>query len=118
LNGVTLNGYPTLALQVHVIQQLRLFFSGRNRLGSPKKSVGKRTFSVINVCNNAKISYVFHARILSIFWALPQFHCRSIVGRAFRCIFCSAIAAQKDAAAIPNANPIILDLICKYKAKI
>jgi len=26
--------------------------------------------------------------------------------------------AQKDAAAIPNANPIIQDLICKYKAKI
>jgi len=25
---------------------------------------------------------------------------------------------QKDAAAIPNANPIIMDLICKYKAKI
>jgi hypothetical protein len=70
------------------------------------------------MCNNAKISYIFHARILSIFWALPQFHYRSIVGRAFCSIFCSAIAAQKDAAAIPNATPIIKDLICKYKPKI
>ena len=56
------------------------------------------------MCNNAKISNIFHARILSIFWALPQFHYRSIVGRAFRSIFCSATATQKDAAAIPHAG--------------
>jgi hypothetical protein len=32
-----------------------------------KKSVGKRTFPVIDVRNNAKIPYVFHSLFMSIY---------------------------------------------------
>jgi hypothetical protein len=67
LDGVTFYGNPTFAFQVHIVQQLRFFLARRNRMCGTKKSVGKRTFSVINVRNNAKIPYVFHSLFMSIY---------------------------------------------------
>jgi hypothetical protein len=49
---------------------LRLFFTSRNGLRSTKKSVSKRTFSVINVGNNAKISNMFH-NVVYLFLGVP-----------------------------------------------
>ena len=95
LNRVTLNCNPTFALQVHVVKQLRFLFTSGYRLCSTKKSVGKRTFSVVNVCNNAKISNIFHSRFLSIYvvpsrnFRMSRFG-RFPSGRAVRYIFCSA----------------------------
>ena len=47
----------TLTLKVHVIKQLRLHISFGNGVGLLKNSVRKRTLAVVNVSNNAEISY-------------------------------------------------------------
>ena len=47
----------TLTLKVHVIKQLRLHIPFGNGVGLFKNSVRKRTLAVVNVSNNAEISY-------------------------------------------------------------
>ena len=57
LNGVAFYGNSTLALQVHIVEQLGFFFTCGNGLCGAKKPVGKRTFPVVNMCNYAKIAW-------------------------------------------------------------
>jgi hypothetical protein len=59
-NGLTLNGDPSFALDVHIIQDLILEVSLIDHARILNEAVGKGRFSVINVCNDAKITYVLH----------------------------------------------------------
>ena len=121
LNRVTLNRNPTFAFQVHIVQQLSLFFTSRNRLCRTKKPIGKRTFPVINMGNNAKISNFLHLKMfyfvqetmqflrsflyLSTIWAFPK-------GRAVRCnLFPLKERGKRISTSIPNATLFVTQLI-------
>ena len=60
LNGVAFDGDPTLSFEVHIVEGLVLhlpFGDGSRGLEQP---VGQGTFPMVNMCNNAEISDVFH----------------------------------------------------------
>jgi hypothetical protein len=57
---MTFDGNSALAFQVHVVKQLGFFFARCYRLRGAQEAVGEGAFSVINMCNYAKISNVFH----------------------------------------------------------
>src|SRR4030043_1901112 len=65
-NGLTLDGDPPLALDVHIIQDLILEVSLINQPRILNETVCKGRFSVINVCDDAKVSYVFHGKNVSV----------------------------------------------------
>ena len=62
LNGVAFNGNAPLPLQVHIIQQLILFFALCYRTGLIEQTVGQGTLPVIDMRNDAEIPNVFHSR--------------------------------------------------------
>src|SRR4030043_408843 len=63
-DGLTLDGDPPLALDVHVIQDLILEVSLINQTRILNEAVCKGRFSMVNVCNDAKVTYVFHGLFL------------------------------------------------------
>jgi hypothetical protein len=65
-NGLTLDGDPPLALDVHIIQDLILEVSLINQTRILNEAVCKGRFSMINVCDDAKVTYVFHGLVLEI----------------------------------------------------
>ena len=60
LNSMAFNGYTTLFLQIHIVQYLVLHLPNVHRSGELQHTIRQCTFSVIYVCNNAKISYSIH----------------------------------------------------------
>ncbi len=60
LDGVALDGDSLLPLQVHIVQNLRLHIPGGQCLGQFNQPVGKSALSVIDVGDDAEISYVLH----------------------------------------------------------
>ena len=53
-------GNSAFFFQIHIIQSLRLQFSLGNGIGVFQKPVSQGRFSVVDMCNDAKVSYVFH----------------------------------------------------------
>jgi len=62
---VTLDGNPTLTLQIHIIQYLILCLPGSDRFGKFKQTIRKGAFPVINMGDNTEISNVLHFNIIS-----------------------------------------------------
>src|SRR4030043_631252 len=69
-NGLTLDGDPPLALDVHVIQDLILEVSLINQTRILNEAVCKGRFSMVNVCDDAEVTYVFHGFILKSWFFL------------------------------------------------
>jgi hypothetical protein len=57
---MTLNSYPTLLFQFHVVEDLVVHLSFVNGIGEFEKPVGQSAFTVVDVGNNAKITNVVH----------------------------------------------------------
>ena len=55
-HGIQLDRNPTLALEVHRVEQLRLHVALRHRPGDLDQPVGQGRFAVIDVGYNAEIS--------------------------------------------------------------
>ena len=60
LYGVRFDGNPTLALEVHVVEELVLFLTVGHTLSSVQQSVRQCGLTVVNVCDDAKVADVFH----------------------------------------------------------
>ena len=58
LYGMALDGDASLLFEIHVVEHLPL--SDFHSVGLFKQTVGKCRLSVVYVCNNAKVSYMFH----------------------------------------------------------
>jgi hypothetical protein len=56
------NGNTTFAFNIHIIQYLILFFTFGNGMRVFKKTVGKGTFTVVDMGDNAEIADVFHSK--------------------------------------------------------
>ena len=60
LYSMALNGDATLAFKVHVIKHLGLHILSHHGTCGFKESVGKRTLAMVDMGNNAEISYRVH----------------------------------------------------------
>ena len=60
LDGVALDGDTALALQFHIVQHLVLELAFVDRLGKLQQAVGQRALTMVYMCDNAKISDMFH----------------------------------------------------------
>ena len=60
LDGVALDGDALFALEAHVVQYLVLHLAGIQRLREFEQTVGQGAFSVVDVSDYAKISYLVH----------------------------------------------------------
>ena len=60
LDGVALNRNAALALQIHVVQHLSL--RHLDGLGELQQTVGQRRLPMVDMCNDAEISYMIHNR--------------------------------------------------------
>ena len=60
LNGMRLDGNTTLFLQIHIVQHLILHQALIHRSRIFNQAVRQRGLTVVNVSNNAKISYILH----------------------------------------------------------
>ena len=60
LNSVALDGDSSFPFQVHVIQELILFFSFRNRAGEVQQTVGQGTFTMVDMSDDTKVANVLH----------------------------------------------------------
>ena len=58
LDGMTLDGYASLSLQIHVVKHLALSYLDCLRM--LQQSVGKRRLAMVDVGNNTEISYIIH----------------------------------------------------------
>lgn len=65
LDSVAFDSDTALFLQVHIVQNLVLHIAFVHRTGYLEHTIRQRTFAVIDVCNDAKISYLIHYSILS-----------------------------------------------------
>jgi hypothetical protein len=63
---MTFDRDTTLTFKIHVVQQLVLFLTSRNRSGMVEQSIGKRAFPVIDVRNDAKVANVLHSFVLRL----------------------------------------------------
>ena len=61
LDGVAFNGDTTLFFQVHIVQDLVFHIAFIHRTCYLKHTISQRAFAVINMCNDAKISYLIHS---------------------------------------------------------
>ena len=61
LDGVALDGDAPLALQVHVVEHLRLHILANNSLGVLQQAVGQRALAVVDMRHDAEIANIFHA---------------------------------------------------------
>ena len=67
LDRMALDGDALFALQVHVVQDLGLHFPLVERIGLFQQTVGQCRFSVVDMSYDAKIAYVFHRRVKSLY---------------------------------------------------
>ena len=58
LDGVALDGNAALALQIHIVEHLP--FGHLNRIGKFQQAVGQGRFPMVDMGNDAKVSYMFH----------------------------------------------------------
>ena len=70
LYGVALDSDTALALQVHVVEHLRLHVLAHHSAGSFKKTVGKRTLAMVDMRYYAEISYFIH--VLSLYFVVSR----------------------------------------------
>ena len=69
---MALDGDSALALQVHIIKHLSI--RDLNGISIFQQTVSQCTLTVVNVCNNAEITYILHKnRFLSYFTANLRF---------------------------------------------
>ena len=59
LDGVTLNRDATLTLQIHIIQHLS--FRHLDSLGELQQTVGQRRLAMVDMCDDAKVTYMVHS---------------------------------------------------------
>jgi hypothetical protein len=57
---VRLDGDTLLALEIHIIEHLRLHLALIQSVGSLQKTVGQGRLTVVDMGYNAKISYLLH----------------------------------------------------------
>ena len=62
LDSVAFYCYSTFPLKFHIIKNLILIIPFCNRLGLFKKPVGQGTFSMVDMCNDAKITDIANQR--------------------------------------------------------
>ena len=62
LYGVALDGDAALALQVHIVEHLRLHLPLPHRLGVLQQTVGQRRLAVVDVRYDAEVSDILHLR--------------------------------------------------------
>ena len=67
LDSVRLNSNTTLFLQVHIIQHLILHQALVHRSSVLNQSIRQSGLTMIDVCNNTKVSYIFHISIIIFF---------------------------------------------------
>ena len=60
LNSMTFDGYAPFPFEVHIIQDLILEIPVRKRMGKLNQPVGQCAFTMVNVCNDAKITDMIH----------------------------------------------------------
>ena len=60
LDGVALDGDALLALEIHVVEHLRLHLALIERIGLLQQAVGQRAFAVVDVGDDAEVAYVLH----------------------------------------------------------
>ena len=60
LDGVALNRNAALTLQLHVVKHLSL--RHLDGLGELQQTVGQRRLPMVDMCNDAEISYMLHNR--------------------------------------------------------
>jgi hypothetical protein len=60
LDGVALDGNAPFALEVHVVERLFLKFAGVDRSGHLEQSISEGTLPMINMGDDAEVSYVLH----------------------------------------------------------
>ena len=60
LDSVGFYGNSSLLFQIHIIKSLRLQLPLCHCISILQKSVCQGRFTVVNMCNDAKISYIFH----------------------------------------------------------
>lgn len=63
-NGFQFDGDAALSFQFHAVQHLRLHLAIGEHTGFFDQAVGQGGFPVINMCNNAEISNIFHKHFL------------------------------------------------------
>ena len=66
LNSMALDGDAALLLQIHIVEHLILHLPNIHRIGELQQAVGYRRFTVVNMSNNAKISYLIHIYIVCV----------------------------------------------------
>jgi hypothetical protein len=64
---VALDSDAPFLFQIHVIEDLRLHFALADGVGVFKQTIGKCTFTVVDVCDDAKIPDVLHDAFLLCF---------------------------------------------------
>jgi hypothetical protein len=57
---VALDGDTLLTLEIHIIEHLCLHLALIQRICLFQEAVCEGTLTVVDVCNNAKVSYVLH----------------------------------------------------------
>ena len=62
LDGMALDCDATLALQIHVVEYLRLEVFTLHCIGVFQQAVCESTFSVVDMCYYAEIAYILHLR--------------------------------------------------------
>ena len=67
-DGARLDGNAALALKLHVVEDLILHFARADRVASFQQTVGERRLAVVNVRDNAKVSYVFSVHVTSSYF--------------------------------------------------
>ena len=61
-DGTGLDGDAALALEIHAVQNLLAHFTGGQTAAGLDQAVGKRTFAVVDVRNNGKVTDIVHSR--------------------------------------------------------
>lgn len=54
--------YAALALQIHVVEHLRLHILGSHRIGIFKQTVGQGRLTMVDVSYNTKVADIFHSK--------------------------------------------------------
>src|SRR3954471_21416802 len=62
LNGMAFNGNTFLTFQVHIIKHLVHHVAHTNSMRMLEQAVGKRTFTMINMCDDTEIADLLHKK--------------------------------------------------------
>ena len=62
LYSVALDSDAALALQIHVVEHLRLHILGSHRIGIFKQTVGQGRLTMVDVSYNTKVADIFHSK--------------------------------------------------------